>query len=73
MPGAELRGPISLSFPALPSFRGRWHRQAHPAPGGVAIRLDSFRRFLEVAAQDPRPQRFGRIQALPWEQGILAV
>jgi hypothetical protein len=26
-----------------------------------------------LLSQDPRPQRLGRIQALPWEQGILAI
>jgi predicted AAA+ superfamily ATPase len=40
-----------------------------------------MRRFLDdfpdaeffLLSQDPRPQRLGRIQALPWEQGILAI
>lgn len=28
---------------------------------------------LFLLSQDPRPQLFGRVRALPWEQGILAV
>ena len=26
-----------------------------------------------VLSQDPRPQKTGRIQALPWDQGVLAL
>jgi predicted AAA+ superfamily ATPase len=28
---------------------------------------------LYLLSRDPRPQRLGRIQALPWEEGILAI
>ena len=47
-------------------------REEHAA--GMRGFLDDFpgAEFF-LLSQDPRPQRLGRIQALPWDQGILAI
>lgn len=59
--------------PALVEIKSASQVREDHAKALLAFQHDFPEADLYLLSRDPNPQRFGRIRALPWEDGILAI